>query len=185
MEIKPVLIVINGRPASGKSTLGKRLSEDLSVPHLYKDEIKELLFDSLGYGDRDWSTKYNAPSYALINLMAKKILKSGNSVIIESNFSPKFDNENIETIAKETGVRIIQILCTADKEILFERFKERAHLGARHPGHNDDKDLDLAHKRHFTDEFVPLDLPGELVQYDTTKQSEEKYRDLLNKLLLT
>ena len=182
MEKKPLLIVINGRPASGKSTLAKRLADDLKVPNFSKDEVKEVIFDALGFSDREWSTKCNTPSYALINLIAKKILKAGGSVIIESNFSPKFDSKKINDIVEETGSQTIQVVCSADKEILFERFKARALSGERHPGHNDAKDLDLAREKHFTGEFIPLDFPGECIVYDTTKFNEESYQELLKKL---
>jgi adenylate kinase family enzyme len=40
-----------GPPCSGKTTIGRELLADLSLPMLSKDMIKEILFDALGWGD--------------------------------------------------------------------------------------------------------------------------------------
>ena len=45
------LIIIAGMPATGKSTLARALSENFSFPVLEKDDIKEEMFDTVGYRD--------------------------------------------------------------------------------------------------------------------------------------
>jgi shikimate kinase len=47
------LIIISGLPCTGKTTLGRKLAQDLSLPLICRDSIKESLFDSLGYSDRE------------------------------------------------------------------------------------------------------------------------------------
>lgn len=177
-----MLIVINGRPGSGKTTLAERLSKDLSLPFFSKDEFKELIFDTLGYSDQEWSIKCNVPSYALINLVARKCLLAGQDVMIESNFNPKFDLERINKIIDESGARVIQVLCSADKNILFERFKERVLSGKRHPGHNDDVDFPRIKEKHFTADFEPLNLGGKSIVYDTTEFKEKGYLGIVKTL---
>jgi predicted kinase len=49
---KNLLIVITGLPGTGKTTLGRKLAEELALPFISKDDIKELLFDGLGWEDR-------------------------------------------------------------------------------------------------------------------------------------
>lgn len=36
---RPLLVLISGSPGSGKSTLGRRLSQEMRLPHLNRDEI--------------------------------------------------------------------------------------------------------------------------------------------------
>ena len=45
---KPLLFVITGRPATGKTTLARRLAVDLRLPLIHKDGLKESLYDALG-----------------------------------------------------------------------------------------------------------------------------------------
>ena len=45
---KSLLIIINGAPCTGKTTLGRKLAKQLCLPFLSKDGIKEVLFDTLG-----------------------------------------------------------------------------------------------------------------------------------------
>ena len=45
---KPLIVLVNGPPGAGKSTLALRLADELMLPLLMRDQIKEVLFDTLG-----------------------------------------------------------------------------------------------------------------------------------------
>ena len=51
--MKSCCILVTGIPASGKSTMAKYLSKELGIPMFSKDEIKERLFDTLGFQSRE------------------------------------------------------------------------------------------------------------------------------------
>ena len=51
----PRLLIVNGLPGSGKTTLSRELAPRLGLPLISKDDIKELLFDQLGWSDREHS----------------------------------------------------------------------------------------------------------------------------------
>ncbi len=63
---RAMLVIINGAPGAGKTTLGRRLAKDLELPFLSKDDIKECLFGALGWSDRAWSMKLGRASVELL-----------------------------------------------------------------------------------------------------------------------
>jgi predicted kinase len=56
-------ILVNGVPASGKSTVAREVSQCLSAPLLTLDTVKESFFDHLGTGDRDYNRTLGKASY--------------------------------------------------------------------------------------------------------------------------
>ena len=54
----PRLLIVNGLPGSGKTTLSRELAPRLGLPLISKDDIKELLFDQLGWSDREQSKRF-------------------------------------------------------------------------------------------------------------------------------
>jgi hypothetical protein len=64
-------------------------------------------------------------------------------------------------------MHLIQVHTTRPKERLLERFAERAASGRRHPGHGDHpKDVDEVRARLEAGDWDPLDLPGELLEFE-------------------
>ncbi len=51
----PALIVVAGAPATGKTVIARRVAKALQLPLVCKDDLKELLFDDLGWSDQAWS----------------------------------------------------------------------------------------------------------------------------------
>ena len=83
----PLLIVVTGLPASGKTTLSRRIANDLHLPLISRDGIKEILFDGLGWSDREWSKRLGKVSYELTYYFVQLHIASGQAVIVESNFT--------------------------------------------------------------------------------------------------
>ena len=79
----PILIIISGPPCTGKTTLAEKIAAKFRLPLINKDGIKETLFDTLGVGDRGWSSKLSVASYALLHYMAESVVKAGTSLIVE------------------------------------------------------------------------------------------------------
>ena len=116
------LIIITGLPGTGKTTLGKKLAEGLKLPFICKDDIKELLFNGLGWQDREWSKKIGGSSYDLLYYITESLLKAEKSLIIETNFNPKFANQKFLDLKEKYDFVPLQIRCITDGEILLERF---------------------------------------------------------------
>ena len=74
MPNKPVLVIISGPPATGKTSLGRRLARQFDLPFFHKDGIKETLFDALEYPDEDPARKLGYASALLLYHIAEAIL---------------------------------------------------------------------------------------------------------------
>jgi len=63
---RPLVLIVTGPPASGKTTIGRPLARALALTFLSKDLFKESLFDSLGGSDREWSRRIGLASTQLL-----------------------------------------------------------------------------------------------------------------------
>src|SRR5687767_10053733 len=73
---KNVIIIISGAPATGKTTLGKKLSAKYNIPFISKDALKERIFDNLGWSDKAWSLKVSAASHRIMDYFIAEELKA-------------------------------------------------------------------------------------------------------------
>lgn len=181
MMNKPKLIVITGMPGSGKTTIADFLGSNLSLPLIEKDKIKEMLFNRLGWSEREWSKKLGMATYDLMDYFIEQQLLNGYSVIIESNFKPEFDSLKFQKWKHLYNCDIIQILCHADNDILYNRFISRANSGERHPGHADANSL-KEWKEFFSNPnniTQPIDVESKIKKVDTSDFSKVNLEDIV------
>src|SRR3712207_6644201 len=131
----PALIVVNGLPATGKTTLSERLSGALALPLFSKDMFKEILFDTLGWSDRAWSRRLGVASIALLVRVAEAELRAGRGCVVECNFDPQLGTVQLSELRARHPFRPVQVLCVTDPAVRRERQRQRAHGAERHPGH--------------------------------------------------
>jgi predicted kinase len=162
----PLVVVVTGPPASGKSTIARELAQALPAPLLAKDPIKEALFDGLGTGDAEWSKKLGIATYAILFQMLEEEVRAGRSCVLEANFDHNEASAQLAAIQLRHPFRALQIVCTASRAALLERFRARS--GSRHPGHIDDERLEDVVESIDAGRWRALELDGELVEVDTT-----------------
>jgi predicted kinase/predicted DNA-binding transcriptional regulator len=159
------LIVLHGHSATGKSTLGKAISQRLNLPFFSKDVFKEAIFEALHVDVKDvhWSRQVGGASLDALYVSIESLLAANKSLVVETYWNPARDSSRIRSLSERYDARIVQIFCHAEFNVLKKRFMERAQTD-RHPAH-----MDL--RREFkedTDRAVPLDLPGPCIYIDTT-----------------
>jgi len=169
----PLLVVVTGPPASGKSSLARDLARELEIPFLSKDEFKERLYEVFG-NDGEVEERVERAALAILFSVAGSELDAGVSVLVESNFDAESDVEPFRELDRARDLRLVQIHCGGPKDRLVEHFAERAAAGKRHEGHDDDPE-DAAEVRRKLEAGVwePLELPGELIALDVlTKDAD-------------
>ena len=169
------LIIISGAPCTGKTTLAKKISSKFKLPLLIKDDIKELLFDSLGFKDRKWSQKLGIASYQILYKTIELLLQTNHSFIVETNFRPKFANQKFKNLQDKYKFKTLQIICETKGEILLKRFKKRSESGERHPGHVDHLNYNEFEEILLKEEHLALNIGGEILKVNTTDFDQIDY----------
>jgi predicted kinase len=180
----PLVIVVNGLPATGKTTLARRLAHDFHLPLLAKDAIKESLFETLGWSDRAWSRRLGSATMALLFLLLEEQLRAGKPCVVECNFYPDRDSEHFHALQQTHRFAPIQILCVTDGTILYERYCQRAQAADRHPGHVETHNLDEHRELLLRGRIDPLPLGGVLYELDTTDFAAIDYARLYGAITL-
>ncbi len=131
------LILINGAPASGKTTLAHYLRTQLAIPIIEKDALKEFIFDSVGHRDSAWSLSIGKVSIEVAYRLAGELFTHCDEVVLENAFNKKFAAVDLEALTHESGCEVLEIYCRTDEVVRRRRFNERLETN-RHPGHVDE-----------------------------------------------
>ena len=149
------LIIIAGMPATGKSTLAMKVAEAFGYPILEKDEIKEALFDTVGYRDLPAKRQLDRAATAVLMQTGETLLKSGCSLIMVNNFESAM-RDTVQKMVDRCGCRTVTVFFDGDPEVLYARYVERDAKKSRHLGHT------------FLDRYPPE--PGDPLGLPMTRQ---------------
>ena len=126
------VLLVNGVPASGKSTVAKAVSGATGWPLLTLDTIKEAFFAHLGTGDRDYNRLLGKASYqAIFSLIAD--FPPDSTTVVDAWFGFQPADVLRSHLTRAGADRIAEIWCHAPGKIVGERY--RARLSERHAGH--------------------------------------------------
>ena len=153
------LIIIAGMPATGKSTIAKKIAAELCLPILEKDDIKEELFDTVGYKDLAEKRMLDTAATAILLRCTEEVLKSGQSLIIVNNFESNM-RDKVQAMIDRCDCSSVTVFLGGDPEVLYARYIERDKKRSRHMGHT------------FIDRYPPL--PEDDV---TRSMTREYFRD--------
>lgn len=127
-------ILVTGMPAAGKTTMAGFLSGRLGIPYISKDELKEILYDELGFSSRAEKVKLGEAAMRLMYDFADRLLERGLSVILENNFENS-SREGLERLLEKHSCMAVTVRLTGDCRRIYERFLERENAPDRHRGH--------------------------------------------------
>ncbi|MFT4184603.1 MAG: ROK family protein [Rhizobium sp.] len=126
------VVLVNGVPASGKSSLAKSLSRRTGWPVLSLDGIKNPFLEHIGGVDRDFNRTLGKASYQAIWSFIREA-PAGSTFIVDAwfGFQPK---ALLETYIQDAGVdRVAELWCKVPGAVAGERYASR--LQDRLPGH--------------------------------------------------
>ncbi len=162
-------VLVNGVPASGKSSVARALSDATGWPVLALDTIKNPFLEILPPGDRLFNRTLGRASYAAIfDLIAEA--PAGSTFIIDAWFGFQPLETLSDHIARSGLGQLAEVWCNAAPETIGARYAAR--LDARpagHPGADYVPELiELARRaaptglaaRFDVETTTPVDLPG-------------------------
>jgi predicted kinase len=165
-------VLITGAPASGKSSLAARLALRYRAHSCSKDSIKEILFDTLGPGDPQWSRQLSDASFAVLFAFALPLCRADRPLLLEGNFRPG-EHERPLTAVLSGGVQVGQILCQASHATRVARLAARTRDPRRHAGHHDERiGVQQAADAGY------LQLPGPRLAFDSDAPREREFANL-------
>lgn len=150
------LILIAGMPATGKSTLAKRIGNVLNLPIFEKDEIKEALFDTIGYADLTEKRRLDTAATAVLLRCIETLLQHDQSLIAVNNFTTD-DQAQLQAVLTRHQCHCVTVFLNGDPDTLYARYVERDKRRTRHLGHT------------FIDRYPPLP------QDDLTRSMTREY----------
>jgi glucokinase len=125
-------IIVNGPPASGKSTIAREMARVFNLPILARDTIQETLYDVIGIGDREYNRMLGRAGMAVIWEVIANFPMDASVIIDTWCRYPPYDwvRQGLSTAGID---RFVEIWCHAPDEVLSARYLSR--VGERHPGH--------------------------------------------------
>ncbi len=149
------LIIFAGMPASGKSTVAKAVGKALGMPILEKDNIKEELFDVIGFRTYAEKQRMDVAATSVLLRVADDLLAAGQPILMVNNFRNDA-KEALQRLIDRHGLQCILVFFDGNADVFYERYVERDRKHLRHLGHV------------LQDHYPPL--PGESHDYTMTRE---------------
>ena len=122
------IILVNGPPGSGKSTVAGFVADALGLPLIAKDTIKEALMDVIEVTDIETSQQLGR---AAIETMWALVAQARPGAVIDANLDRAFAIDRLRAL----DASVIEVFCRCPLETALDRYRRRQ--GVRHPGHLD------------------------------------------------
>ena len=171
------IILMGGDLASGKSTYSNIIGEKLDVLVINKDNLKEILGDTIIVNNREENKKLSVISFDLICYLIKK---NKNSIVIESNFKP-YEMDVLNDLFKEYNYDVLSLVFKGNNDVLHKRFLNRLNEN-RHYVHKSQDFTNIDDFIKTLDELRSVKYPGKVISIDSTNFDYQKDEILFNEI---
>jgi len=164
---KPLLTIVTGRPASGKTTFSHILSKELKCPLLSRDEFKEGYINTLRSHHNDLDPTAAVHIYETFFQAIELLLSKNISVIAEAAFQHKLWLPKLTQLRAIADIRIL--ICEVSPQLALTRFTARVSADAdREKFHGDRSELTGKTGESLITSYIAPDIPVPTLRIDTT-----------------
>lgn len=140
-ETPPLLVIVNGAPGSGKTTLSRRLADALQLPHLERDGLKEILADHLEVANLAQSNALTPAAVGIFYEFAAELARARVGMVLDQAYNRGLAEDQLRPLL--ASCRTVIIHCVVPREISVKRYVRRFERGARHAAHFDGERIAL------------------------------------------
>lgn len=117
---KPYLLIVTGRPGSGKSTFAEALSKEICMQLISRDRIKEGYVHTMGKGHLQLPQESNGIVNEVFFSTLMRLIEGGISVIAEAAFQHKLWSAMLGQFMDRANIRLL--ICTVNEQLAHERY---------------------------------------------------------------
>jgi broad-specificity NMP kinase len=176
--MKPFLLVVTGRPGSGKTTLSNKLGEEFYLPVISRDALKEGCVHTFGKKHDQLPDDTNKIVTDLFFETIGNLLNNNVSLIAEAAFQHKVWESRLTLLSQLADIKIL--VCETDPTIAKQRFIERGLNDTKREHFHGDKAVQDARdgKDLTIAEYDTPKLPYPTIRIDSTKDYKPSMDEL-------
>jgi predicted kinase len=120
---KPLLVVVTGRPGSGKTTLAHTLARKVGCPAICRDEIKEGFVNTMQSSHESLERNVNQDIYSIFFETLDFLITKQITLVAEAAFQHHLWAPPLERLSHISQIKII--VCIVDPHLARSRFVRR------------------------------------------------------------
>jgi len=133
-ELQPFLVMMGGLTGSGKSTLGRELSERTGMAVINSDMTRKAIAGKssrqvAAYGEGIYSATMTEKTYKKMARTAEQLIAQGKGAILDASFVRRAQREKFSRLAAKHKIPLLLIHCSASEPTIQERLAHRQAQG--------------------------------------------------------
>jgi predicted kinase len=177
---EPLLIVVTGSLASGKTTLAHILADKINCPLISRDELKEGLINTLHVADTQLDKSVDLHVYDTFFETIDLLISKEISIVIEAAFQDKLWRPKLLNLLDKAVIKII--ICKTNHELIKNRFAKRLLDNSDREKYHGDQSLTFSKERfaELTENYQPVNINAPTLQVDTTENYSPTIEEIIN-----